>query len=416
MFLYNIGTKLYFAGIFLFSLFNSKAKSWIQGRKKWKNKLSAILKTFSDYSQRKKIWVHVSSLGEFEQGRPVLEAIRRQYPESYIILSFFSPSGYEVRKNYPLADIVTYLPADTPKNAKLFIELIQPDLVIWVKYDFWYYFLAELKRKNIPTLLISAIFRENSIFEKRFIGVFYRKKVLPCFTHIFVQDTESSDRMSKYYPRECITHSGDTRYDRVLEIAHQPKNLPITRFEGITMVAGSTWPKDEDILSKVYQKTSIPLRLIIAPHEIDENHLQSIEKKFGNETIRYSQYTQKPNAKIIIVDSFGLLSTLYYYGQVAYIGDGFGNHIHNLLEASVYGIPTIFGPKHHKALEASEHIKEGLSKEVHNEQDIIDYLHQIYSYPQQLQEIKKELEVHFERKSGAVQKIMKYIQDNSLLK
>lgn len=410
MLLYSISTQLYFLFIRLVSLFNSKAKLWIQGRKKWKETLKNKINAIPDYQNRKKVWIHVSSLGEFEQGRPVLEAIRKKYPECCIILTFFSPSGFEVRKNYDWADMVSYLPADTRKNAEHFIQLIQPDLVIWVKYDFWYHFLSVLKQKNIPVLLISAVFRKNSVFEKKLFRRFYRNKVLPCFTHIFVQDEGSFSRLKVYYPENQITVAGDTRYDRVSEIAAQHKNLPITHFEGLTLVAGSTWQKDEEILSEVYKNIRIPLRIIIAPHEIDETHLQNIEKKFFPDTVRYSEYNTKPDAKVIITDSFGLLSSLYYYGQVAYIGDGFGNHIHNLLEATVYGIPAVFGPKHHKAIEASEHIQKGLCKEVQNAQEIIQYLTEMYTEPQKLQVIKEKLHAHYKEKTGAVKYIMDYIE------
>lgn len=413
MLFYSISTQLYFLFIRLASIFNPKAKLWIQGRKNWKETLKNKINAIPDYQNRKKVWIHVSSLGEFEQGRPVLEAIRKKYPDCCIILTFFSPSGYEVRKNYELADIVTYLPADTKNNAEYFIQVIQPSIAIWVKYDFWYYFLAVLKSKNIPVLLISAVFRANSVFEKKLFRQFYRNRVLSCFMHIFVQDEGSFSRLKQYYPEHQITVAGDTRYDRVLEIATQLKNLPITSFQGLTIVAGSTWQKDEEILSEVYHNSNIPLRLIIAPHEIDEVHLQSIEKKFAPDIVRYSQYSTNTDAKVILIDSFGLLSTLYSYGEVAYIGDGFGNHIHNLLEASVYGIPTIFGPKHHKAIEAQEHIEKGLAKEVHNAQEIMNYLNELYTNLQKREVIKQKLKAHYEQKSGAVQYILRYIEQNN---
>lgn len=413
MLLYSVSTRLYFFFITVASFFNAKAKLWIQGRKNWKTLLQNKINAIPNYTHRKKIWVHVSSLGEFEQGRPVLERLRQKYPDSCILLTFFSPSGYEIRKDYPLADIITYLPADTRHNAQTFTTLIQPDLVIWVKYDYWYYFLSALKRKNIPVLLISAVFRKNSVFENRVFKNFYRNKVLPCFTHIFVQDKDSFSRLKKYYDETRITLAGDTRYDRVIEIAAQPKNLPIIPFDGITLIAGSTWQKDEILLSEVYHTIKIPLRLIIAPHEIDEVHLQSIEKKFSA-VVRYSSYTKKPDAKVILIDNFGLLSSLYAYGQVAYIGGGFGDNIHNLLEASVYGIPTLFGPHHHKAIEAEEHIQKGLAKSIHNAEEIIMYLEHLYNEPHRLNEIKQQLKVHFEEKAGAVQYILDHIEKNYL--
>jgi 3-deoxy-D-manno-octulosonic-acid transferase len=414
MLFYSISTQLYFFFIRLVSWVNPKARLWIQGRKNWKTTLKNKINAVPNYHNRKKVWIHVSSLGEFEQGRPVLEILRKKYPQYCIILTFFSPSGYEVCKNYDLADIITYLPADTRKNAKDFIQLIQPDITIWIKYDFWYYFLSELKYKNIPVILVSAVFRKNSVFEKKWLRKFYRNKVLCCFTHIFVQDESSFLRLKQYYPEKQVTLAGDTRYDRVLEIASQPKNLSISYFEGVTLVAGSTWQKDEEILSEVYRNIQIPLRIIIAPHEIDEAHLQGIEKKFASDIVRYSQYHTKPDSKIILIDNFGLLSTLYYYGQVAYIGNGFGDHIHNLLEASVYGIPTIFGPKHHKAIEAKEHLEKGVSKEVHNAKEIIDYLTEIYTQPQKLNIIKEQLHTFYKEKSGAVNHIIRHLEKNYL--
>lgn len=410
MVLYRIGSALYFATIHVFSLFNDKARLWVQGRKDWYNQLKNCISSIPDYYKRKKVWIHVSSLGEFEQGRPVLETIKKEYPNICIILTFFSPSGYEVRKSYPLADIVAYLPADTPANAEGFLNLVQPDLAIWVKYDFWYYFLQELRTKNIPTVLIAAVFRKNSVFEKGILRNFYRNNILPCFTRIFVQDKDSARRLAAYYPKDKITIAGDTRYDRVIAVASQYKDLPILPFDGITLVAGSTWSKDESLLSEVYQKIKIPLRIIIAPHEIHEAHLKEIERKFNYKIVRYSQLSAYPESRLILVDNFGLLSTLYRYGQVAYIGNGFGKHIHNLLEASVYGIPTIFGPRHHKAIEAKEHIQLGVSKEVHSAQDIITYLEEMYQNSALRNEIRKKLHEHFAEKKGAVDKIIQKIR------
>jgi len=358
MILYNLLIFLYVKLIQLFALNNTKASQWTTGRAYWQSKLAIGLST----RKSKTIWIHCASLGEFEQGRPIIESIKKNYPENFILLTFFSPSGYEVRKNYALADFVCYLPADTPKQAKQFINIVQPELVIFVKYEFWLNMLEVLKQKNIPVLLTSAIFRENQIFFKWY-GSLWRN-ALRGFKHIFVQNQESETLLASIQLKN-FSIGGDTRFDRVVEIANQFIAIPqIEKFcnKKSVLVAGSTWIADEILLSKL--ATAFPKwKMIIAPHEIDENHLSNLEKSF-QQSCRFSALInlsekELESIQILIIDNIGMLSKLYNYANICYVGGGFGSGIHNVLEAAVYGKPVLFGPKFHKFDEAKALIKAG---------------------------------------------------------
>jgi 3-deoxy-D-manno-octulosonic-acid transferase len=342
----------------LFALNNTKASQWTTGRAYWQSKLAIGLST----RKSKTIWIHCASLGEFEQGRPIIESIKKNYPKTFILLTFFSPSGYEVRKNYALADFVCYLPADTPKQAKQFINIVQPELVIFVKYEFWLNMLEVLKQKNIPVLLTSAIFRENQIFFKWY-GSLWRN-ALRGFKHIFVQNQESATLLASIQLKN-FSIGGDTRFDRVVEIANQFIAIPqIEKFcnKKSVLVAGSTWIADEILLSKL--ATAFPKwKMIIAPHEIDENHLSNLEKSF-QQSCRFSALInlsekELESIQILIIDNIGMLSKLYNYANICYVGGGFGSGIHNVLEAAVYGKSVLFGPKFHKFDEAKALIKAG---------------------------------------------------------
>ena len=358
MILYNLLIFLYVKLIQLFALNNTKASQWTTGRAYWQSKLAIGLST----RKSKTIWIHCASLGEFEQGRPIIESIKKNYPKTFILLTFFSPSGYEVRKNYALADFVCYLPADTPKQAKQFINIVQPELVIFVKYEFWLNMLEVLKQKNIPVLLTSAIFRENQIFFKWY-GSLWRN-ALRGFKHIFVQNQESATLLASIQLKN-FSIGGDTRFDRVVEIANQFIAIPqIEKFcnKKSVLVAGSTWIADEILLSKL--ATAFPKwKMIIAPHEIDENHLSNLEKSF-QQSCRFSALInlsekELESIQILIIDNIGMLSKLYNYANICYVGGGFGSGIHNVLEAAVYGKSVLFGPKFHKFDEAKALIKAG---------------------------------------------------------
>lgn len=361
--LYNIGTRAYFTAVALAATFgHRKAKLMQDGRRGWATALAEKMKPLAGH---KVIWFHAASLGEFEQGRPLIEALRERYPEFCIVQTFFSPSGYEVRKNYKGADVVCYLPYDKPADCRRFIDLVHPDYAIFVKYEFWGNLLQELHRRSIPTYLVSGIFRQRQAFFKWYGSLF--RPVLKCFTHLFVQDEESRSLLAGLGVSN-VTICGDTRFDRVVAIQKQAKAFPwaqqFVANAKFVLVAGSSWPKDEDIIIEHFNRHP-EMKLIIAPHEIHEEHVQQIISKLKRPYLRYSELRRRwesgevpentlpdASADVLIIDAIGFLSGIYRYGQVAYIGGGFGVGIHNTLEAAVYGIPVIFGPNHQAFREA----------------------------------------------------------------
>ncbi|MDQ1332973.1 MAG: 3-deoxy-D-manno-octulosonic-acid transferase [Bacteroidota bacterium] len=353
--LYNLGILIFRAGGWFISPFNQKARLWIKGQDKWFRRLKERIKYGDKY-----IWIHCASLGEFEQGRPVIEAIKKEKPHCKVILTFFSPSGYEIRKSYPQADIICYLPADTPGNARNFIELINPELVIYVKYEFWHNYIYELKRRNIPLYLICGIFRKEQHFF-RWYGGFFRA-MLHKFTRIFVQDKPSMDLLESIGIKN-YTASGDTRFDRVLQIASEAGSIPqIEQFRGDErlFLAGSSWKQDEDIIIRYINKDPGRLKWIFAPHEVDGENIGRLEKLFACKCVRYSGFTAgEADARVMIIDNIGMLSSAYRYAYIAEVGGGFGKGIHNVLEPSCWGIPVLFGPEHKRFREALELIDTG---------------------------------------------------------
>jgi 3-deoxy-D-manno-octulosonic-acid transferase len=326
-----------------------KAKLMEEGRRNVLNLLRERRNPADRY-----VWFHAASLGEFEQGRPLMELLRREHPEYKILLTFFSPSGYEVRKNYAGADIICYLPYDCPSTVRRFVDIVRPEQVFFVKYEFWGNCLEELHRRGIPVYLISGIFRQRQAFFKPYGGVL--RPALNCFTHLFVQDEESR-RLLASIGVERVTVCGDTRFDRVLDINRAAKVLPwAEKFGegcGCVLVAGSTWPKDEDIILAHFNAHP-EMKLIIASHEIHEERIQQIISKLKRPYMRYTQMDESRLSEVdcLIVDAIGFLSSIYRYGQVAYVGGGFGVGIHNTLEAAVYGMPVVFGPNHQAFREA----------------------------------------------------------------
>lgn len=356
MVLYSIGIVLMAAGIYVASLFNKKARQLVSGH-------SGIYKTLRQKADpnAKYLWFHAASLGEFEQGRPIIEAVRRDNPEYKILLTFFSPSGYEVRKDYAQADIVCYIPFDTTWNARKFLSLINIERAFFIKYEFWPNFLRVLHRKGIRTYSVSSIFRqEQHIFKWYGYPV---RRALHHFDHLYVQDDNSRDLLAGIGIKD-VTIVGDTRADRVLQIAAESKELPlIEKFshQSRVFIAGSSWPADEDLFIQFFMARR-EWKLIIAPHVIDECHLAEIEHKLaGRRFLRYSKATEDNimDPDVLIIDCFGLLSSIYRYGEIAYIGGGFGVGIHNTLEAAVYGIPVIFGPNNQRFREARQLIQRG---------------------------------------------------------
>ena len=377
--IYNIVIYFVLWGIAIASLFNEKV------RKMWRGEREAfkILKQKVD-PNAKYIWFHAASLGEFEQGRPLMERIRKEYPQYKILLTFYSPSGYEVRKNYEGADIICYMPVDTRLNAIRFLRLVRPVMAFFIKYEFWSNFLHILKHRNIPTYSVSSIFREDQVFFKWY-GRNYAG-VLKCFTRFFVQNEESK-RLLEGIGITAVDVVGDTRFDRVLQIKEAAKQLPIceafrtgvasSQSAGVphhdfkVFVAGSSWPPDENIFIPFFNEHK-DWRLLIAPHVIAEEHLKLILSLIkGKKVVRYTQTTpeEAAEADVLIIDCFGLLSSMYNYGDVAYIGGGFGVGIHNTLEAAVWNMPVIFGPNNKKFQEAQGLLKSGGGFEINNYED-----------------------------------------------
>jgi 3-deoxy-D-manno-octulosonic-acid transferase len=418
IFFYNIFLFLYRVGIGIASLWNDKAKLWVGGRKKNIEKLANNL----DKTNAGTIWVHCSSLGEFEQGRPVIEKLRSKYPDAKILLTFFSPSGYEVRKDYKGADWVTYLPLDSKTNARRFFEVADPSLVIFVKYDYWYYYLAECKKRNIPLLLVSGIFRKDQPFFKWYGGL--HRKMLGCFSHFFVQDNESSQLLHSITINN-VTVAGDTRFDRVSEIAENFRPLDhIQKFCGDSqvLVAGSTWPADEKIIKDTIGR--IPdLKIIIAPHEIHKEQIDQLRSMFPD-ALLYSQFSkgapadirQSPQtiSNILIIDNIGMLSKLYHYATITYVGGGFNKGIHNTLEAAVYGKPVLFGPNYRKFREAIGLIENGGGICINSAGELSATLEKFIQNKSQLDLSSKNSFEFIKQNKGATKKIINYIVANRL--
>lgn len=365
--LYNLLLRIYFVLVLVASVSNSKAKKWIVGRCRLISRMRREIQPGTGI-----VWFHCASLGEFEQGRPIIEAYKLQHPEDKILLTFFSPSGYEVRKNYAGADYIYYLPLDTYFNAKRFVEIVQPKMAIFVKYEFWYHYLQALRKNSVPTYVVSAIFRPNQIFFKWYGGMF--RKMLTSYRELFVQNQQSSDLL-KAIGVTNVTVSGDTRFDRVADIAQNAKSLPIVEaFVGSStaIVAGSTWPEDETIIAN-YISSHPHQKIVIAPHEIGESHIDDILSKFRDTSVvRYTKVAadEVSDAQVLLIDTIGILSSVYSYGKIAYIGGGFGVGIHNTLEAATFGMPVVFGPNYHKFQEAKDLIDLGASKSISNAEEL----------------------------------------------
>jgi 3-deoxy-D-manno-octulosonic-acid transferase len=365
--LYRIALSVFYGLLFLVSPFNRKARQWITGRYGWK----AVLKNWNPESNPV-VWVHAASLGEFEQGRPLIEAIRQLRPGHRILLTFYSPSGFEIRKNYPGADLVMYLPLDGPSNARIFIKYAKPATALFIKYEYWYFILKALSEAGIPVHMISPIFRPSQAFFKWY-GAWFRRK-LGFITSFFVQD-EASGQLLESVGITRYRVTGDTRFDRVASVVAAAKEIPLAAaFAGDDpcLVAGSTWPGDEDVLLHYIHQGPDTWKYIIAPHEIGPANLNGLTSKLRCNYLLFSQATEESvrQCRVLVIDNIGMLSSLYRYGKVAYIGGGFGKGIHNILEAAAYGIPVIFGPRYNKFREACELVRLGGAFPVKQEEDL----------------------------------------------
>jgi 3-deoxy-D-manno-octulosonic-acid transferase len=407
MFLYNIGIKLYYFAIWLASFFNAKANLWVKGRKQQN------LGHFNG-----SIWFHFASLGEFEQGRPILEAMRERHPDKKTVVTFFSPSGYEIRKNTPLADAVYYLPLDTPKNALHFIDSIKPDVAIFTKYEYWYHYFNELNRQDIPLYIISGIFRPGQVFFKWYGGL--HRKILNFVTYFFLQDQQSKQLLNNIGLTN-VTISGDTRFDRVWANVQQPRPvLLVNEFKNgqKIFIAGSTWPEDEKLLATL-PALHPDWRFIFAPHEISEEKINKLMELLPKgSAIKYSEIqnskedlfkTHNSPLKTLIIDNIGMLSSLYAYGDIAYIGGGFGVGIHNTLEAAAFGLPVIFGPNYLKFNEARELIALKAGFSIGNETQLKGITDTLITDEAFYNATSKKISNYVREHTGATQIIMSHI-------
>ncbi|MCW3467926.1 3-deoxy-D-manno-octulosonic acid transferase [Chitinophaga nivalis] len=411
--IYNTGLQLYKAGVQLAALAGKvKAQRWLKGRQDWQLRMRQ-----QGVGTSPVVWIHAASLGEFEQGKPVLEAIRAQYPQYKILLTFFSPSGYEVRKDYKGADYVYYLPLDTRGNARDFLDIVKPSLAIFIKYEFWYHFLTELHTRRIPTLLVSGIFREKQVFFKAWGGMF--RRLLQQLTHIFVQNDASLVLLQNIGLTQ-VSRSGDTRFDRVAALLTEQTSLPlIDNFAAgqQLVVAGSSWPSDEQVLATWWHSRQQPgLKLIIAPHEIHDAHIEAIVALFPT-AVRYTALKAGAvPADVLIIDNIGMLMALYRYATLAYVGGGFDKDgIHNLLEPAVYSKPVIIGPEFKKYFEAVELVAEKGALVVQDAETLrssVDALLSDKNYYQQTAAIAGN---YVAANTGATHKILQYIQEKRFL-
>ncbi len=409
--LYNLSMHAMNLGLMTASPFHSKSRKLIKGNKKTLKKLE---RHFVE-EPGKYLWFHCASLGEFEQGRPVMERFKKEMPGYKILLTFFSPSGYEVRKDYEGADIVAYLPIDTRKNASAFINIVRPEMAVFVKYEFWLHYLQGLNSRSIPVVSISSVFRSDQLFFKKY-GAFYRK-FLKYFEHFFVQDA-TSEALLKKIGFDNVTIGGDTRFDRVSEISRQPGDFKIIEdfINGQkAMVIGSSWPEDLELLHPLFKDEGVRLKYIIAPHEVDNHQLLKIEKKLDEPVIRYTKAGNNDLSgyKYMLIDTIGMLSALYRYGDMAYVGGAFGEGLHNILEPAAFGIPVFFGKskKNEKYLEAGEIVKAGGGFAVERSDQLIRTVKRLLKDDDARKQAGNAASQYILDNTGATETIVSYLLD-----
>ena len=406
---YNTGISAFQTLLRLVAPFTPKARQWVEGRRNWANKLHQQLAE----NTKPIAWFHAASLGEFEQGRPVMEAFRSQYPDYKILLTFFSPSGYDVCKDYDGADYVCYLPADTPANARQFVTLVKPQIAFFIKYEFWYNYLRELKVADVPIISFSAIFRPNQLFFKPW-GRFYRN-MLHYFDHILVQNEESINLLKRIGITNT-TLAGDTRFDRVAQVVITKKTIPIAEaFKNNCplLIVGSAWPEDMDVLIPFLNTFPKPLKVIVAPHEIHQDEIERWRRQLVKSSVCFSQtsHTNVVDADVLFIDNIGMLSSLYQYGEFAYIGGAFKQGLHNILEAATFGVPLFFGPNYGKYQEAVDLVNEGAAFPISNVTDLT------MTFSEQYEDSKKATQIsrqYVQRNIGATAQVMNVI--NQLLR
>ncbi len=405
-YLYSLSIYIYYLLICIASTRNKKAKKWLDGRRKMFERISSEIN-----GKDKIVWFHCASLGEFEQGRPVMEDFKDRYPEYKIILTFFSPSGYEVRKNYKTADYIYYLPMDTPRKAAKFIKYVNPEIVIFIKYEFWFNYLRYLNKNKIPVFIVSAVFRPGQHFFRRYGG--WSRKQLKKITWFFVQNQKSKELLLSAGVKN-VTVSGDTRFDRVFQIAKQDYDFKlIKKFKQNKriFIAGSTWPPDEQIVKELINKNPERLKYIIAPHDVNKEHINSLTEIFGSGSVKLSETDENnvSQAKILIIDSIGILSKIYRHAEYSLIGGGFGAGIHNILEAATFGMPIFFGPNYNKFNEAKELVNKGIAYEINRAQALIEKIHYFESHENDHKRISEACKKYVIDNTGATKIIIEKI-------
>ena len=406
--IYQIALFSYTILIRIASLFNHKAKLWLKGRKNSFPYLETQIK-----KEYQIIWFHCASLGEFEQGKPLMEKIKKLHPEYKLLVTFFSPSGYEYRKDNPLINYVCYLPIDSKKNARKFIELVNPKQAYFVKYEFWYYYLANLHQQNIPTYLISGVFRTNQPFFKWYGG--FNRKMLSFFTHFFIQNKVSVDLLNSIGFNN-VTQSGDTRIDRVYENAQSPTPLPIIeKFTNKkpTIIIGSSWEKEEEIISTYIQTTDKKFNYIIAPHDVSKAHIDNLISTLDTKHLLYSEANQRNATQhnVLIIDNIGILANCYQYTDIALIGGGFSGSLHNILEPASFGNAILFGEKHQKFHEAQELIDNYAAFSIGSLDDFIAIINHLMM-KENLQDTKNAAAKYIKNSVGATDKIWEVVKNN----
>ena len=414
LFFYHIFLFFYDSGIRFASCWNAKARLWVEGRKDIFERLKAAV----EKGQGPIVWIHSSSLGEFEQGKPVLESLKAKHPDHRILLTFFSPSGYEIRKNYGGADLIFYLPLDGPTRSRKFLDIVKPELAIFIKYESWLYYLSGLKKRGIPTLLISAIFTPKQNFFGPLGG--FLRTLLESYTHLFVQDAPSAAILQQFKLKVPVSVAGDTRYDRVAEItglAFHHNAIEAFCSGNDTIIAGSTWKEDEEMLSALLDAKP-DLKLVIAPHEIGTKHIQEIRKLFKQSVLlsEADDHLHLKEAGVLIIDCIGLLSKLYRYATISYVGGGFNAAgIHNILEPAAYGKTVIFGPNHDRTAEARALIDTGVGFSYSTRQDLVSITEKLRSDVDRRASLDEAARNFVQLRKGATGLIVRHIEENLLL-
>jgi 3-deoxy-D-manno-octulosonic-acid transferase len=414
---YRLFLLLYGAGVRVAALQNKKARLWLKGRENWQPQLQQHIREKFTPDQPT-IWMHCASLGEFEQGRPVLEKLKEQHAGANVLVSFFSPSGYEVRKNYAGANVVCYLPMDSPATAQAFLQLVKPDLVLWVKYEYWYFYLTWLRNLGIPLLLVSGIFRPGQPFFRWYGGM--HRRMLGCFTALFVQNEASAQLTAGIAGGSRVKVTGDTRFDRVVAIAEAAEAIPkVEQWLAGTqqvMVCGSTWDEDEKELNH-YIKLHPEIKFIIAPHNVNETEIMELQQLIPHAVLytTLSQQAADASSHVLVVNTVGLLARLYQYATVAFVGGGFGSGIHNVLEAAVWGKPVVHGPEYEKFAEAKDLIRLGGAFEVADALHLEQQLNLLFTDAMLYNKAATTAKQYVYDHQGATASIVAYIQANRLL-